>query len=120
MIDFNNTNFGLPANKTTVITTDFTFGKKVAIVALTSHFHEWGKKFQIKIKGGARDGEVIYENTDWQHPKVINFTKPIELAANEGLSSVVTYENNTNHLITFGFTSQDEMNIIFGYYYELK
>jgi hypothetical protein len=120
MIDFNNTNFSLPAGKKTTITTNFNFGKDkaVSIVSLTSHYHEWGSLFQIKIKGGKRDGEVIYESSDWQHPKVINFPQPIELEANVGLTSVVTYDNKTNRNIQFGFTSQDEMNIIFGYYFE--
>jgi len=120
MIDFNNTNFTLPAGKKTTITSTFNFtkDKAITIVSLTSHFHEWGKLFQIKIKGGKRDGEVIYESTDWQHPKVINFAQPIELEANVGLTSVVTYDNTTPKDLKFGFTSQDEMNIIFGYYFE--
>ncbi len=117
MIDFNVTSFTLPANQTTTITRDFKFDKSVAIVSLTSHFHARGKLFQIKIKGGERDGELIYENTDWAHPKVINFDTPILLQAGEGLTSVVTYVNNTNKELGFGLTSEDEMNIIFGYYY---
>lgn len=120
MIDFNNTSFSLPAGKTTTISTNFNFtkDKAVSIVSLTSHFHELGKLFQIKIKGGKRDGELIYESSDWQHPKVINFPQPIELEPNVGLTSVVTYENTTSKEVKFGFTSKDEMNIIFGYYFE--
>lgn len=125
MIDFNNSNFTLPPNQTTVITKDFfSFdgfvkgsGKSVMIVSLTSHTHERGKLFQIKIKGGARDGEIIYEDNDWAHPKVINYAKPIALKEGEGLTSVVTYVNNTNKPLSFGLTSEDEMDIIFGYYY---
>ena len=125
MIDFNNSSFTLPPNQTSVITKDFfSFdgfvkgsGKSVVIVSLTSHTHERGKLFQIKIKGGARDGEVIYEDNDWAHPKVVNYAKPIILKEGEGLTSVVTYVNNTNKPLGFGLTSEDEMDIIFGYYY---
>jgi hypothetical protein len=125
MIDFNNTSFSLPPNQTTIITKDFLSfdgfvkgsGKSIMIVSLTSHSHERGKLFQIKIKGGTRDGEVVYEETDWAHPKVINYAKPIALKEGEGLTSVVTYTNNTNKILTFGLTSEDEMDIIFGYYY---
>ena len=117
MIDFGVTSFTLPANQTTTITRDFKFDKDVVVVSLTSHFHAKGKLFQIKIKGGSRNGEVIYENTDWEHPKVINYAAPIELKAGEGLTSVVTYVNDTAKDISFGLTSEDEMNIIFGYYY---
>ena len=52
-------------------------------MSLTSHTHQWGKLFQIKIKGGARDGEVIYEDNDWAHPKVVNYAKPIILKEGE-------------------------------------
>jgi Copper type II ascorbate-dependent monooxygenase, C-terminal domain len=117
-IDFNNLNFMLPANKVTVISTDFTFKTNVKIVSLTSHTHQYGEKYVIKILGGARNGEIVYENLDWEHPLVKNFSTPITLKKGEGLTSVVTYNNKTNKQLNFGLTSDDEMNIIFGYYYE--
>ncbi len=117
-IDFNNTTLNIPANQKTVITKDFTFSTNVKIVSLTSHTHKFGEKYVIKIKGGARDGEVVYENLDWEHPAVINFATPIALKKGEGLTSVVTYNNTSNQKLAFGLTSDDEMNIIFGYYYE--
>ncbi|MFC0184957.1 hypothetical protein ACFFJX_21625 [Pseudarcicella hirudinis] len=117
-IDFNNTKIDLPANQRTTITTDFKFLKDVKIVALTSHNHKLGEKFVIKIKGGTRDGEVVYESTDWEHPNMINYKTPIELKKGEGLTSIVTYNNTTKNKVSFGLTSEDEMDIIFGYYYE--
>ncbi|MDZ7900284.1 MAG: hypothetical protein U5N85_19950 [Arcicella sp.] len=117
-IDFNNINLNIPANQKTTITKDFVFDKNVKIVSLTSHTHKYGEKYIIKIKGGSRDGEVVYENLDWEHPLVKNFTTPIVLKKGEGLTSVVTYNNTSNQKISFGLTSDDEMNIIFGYYYE--
>ncbi|MBM3168468.1 MAG: hypothetical protein FJY17_02860 [Bacteroidetes bacterium] len=116
-INFGNYNFSIPANSRKTIITDFTFNKDVTVITLTSHFHKLGEKFQIKILGGARNGELVYENTDWEHPLVINLAKPIQLKAGEGLTSVVTYNNTTNKTVSFGLTSEDEMNIIFGYYY---
>ncbi len=118
MIDFNNTSFSLPAQQRTTITKNFTFSSDVSIVSLTSHYHKYGEKFVIKIKGGSRDGETVYESADWQHPVVINYTTPIQLKKGEGLSSVVTYNNTSTKTIGFGLTSEDEMDIIFGYYYE--
>ena len=116
-INFANYNFSIPAYTRKTITTDFTFSRDVTVITLTSHYHKMGEKFQIKILGGPRNGEVVYESTDWEHPLVINFTTPIQLQAGQGLSSVVTYNNTSNKTITFGLTSEDEMNIIFGYYY---
>ena len=117
-IDFNNTNLAIFPNAKTTISKDFTFDTNVKIVSLTSHTHKFGEKYLIKIKGGTRDGEVVYENLDWEHPAVINFKSPIALKKGEGLTSVVTYNNTSNQKLAFGLTSDDEMNIIFGYYYE--
>lgn len=117
-IDFNNTNLAIFPNAKTTISKDFTFDTNVKIVSLTSHTHKFGEKYLIKIKGGTRDGEVVYENLDWEHPAVINFKIPIALKKGEGLTSVVTYNNTSNQKLAFGLTSDDEMNIIFGYYYE--
>jgi Copper type II ascorbate-dependent monooxygenase, C-terminal domain len=117
-IDFNNTSLNIFPNAKTIISKDFTFSTNVKIVSLTSHTHKFGEKYVIKIKGGTRDGEVVYENTDWEHPAVINFATPIALKKGEGLTSVVTYNNTSNQKLAFGLTSDDEMDIIFGYYYE--
>jgi hypothetical protein len=76
-----------------------------------------GQKFVIKIYGGTRNGEIVYTNTDWEHPLVKSFPIPIVLKAGEGLTSEVTYNNTTSKTVVFGLTSEDEMNIIFGYYY---
>ena len=116
-INFANYNFSIPASSRKTISTDYTFTQPVTVITLTSHFHKLGEKFQIKILGGTRNGEVVYENTDWEHPLVINLATPIQLKAGEGLTSVVTYNNTTNKIVNFGLTSEDEMNIIFGYYY---
>ncbi|MEY3321773.1 MAG: hypothetical protein RLZZ417_1356 [Bacteroidota bacterium] len=117
MLDLNNVNFTLPPNQRKTITKNFTFSEKTHILLLTSHNHKLGEKFVIKILGGTRNGEVIYENTDWEHPLTKLFPNPIILNPGEGLTSEVTYNNITNRTISFGFTSEDEMNIIFGYYY---
>jgi len=77
-----------------------------------------GEKFVIKITGGSRNGEIIYTTTDWEHPAIINFATPIVLNVGEGLTSEITYNNTSNRAISFGLTSEDEMGIIFGYYYE--
>jgi len=116
-INFANYNFSIPANTRKTITTDYTFNKAVSVITLTSHFHKTGEKFQIKILGGMRNGEVVYENIDWEHPIVLNLATPIQLKAGEGLTSAVTYNNTTSRTLNFGLTSEDEMNIIFGYYY---
>ncbi len=117
-LNLGNESFTLPPGKTTVATKTFTFKKPTTVLMLTSHTHKLGEKFVIKIKGGTRDGEVVYESTDWEHPLIKNFPTPIQLQAGEGLTSEITYNNTTSQTIRFGLLSEDEMGIIFGYFYE--
>ena len=42
---------------------------------------------------------------------------PIVLQKGQGLRSIVTYVNTTTSNISFGLMSDQEMDIIFGYYY---
>ncbi len=118
VLDLGNTNLNLPPNKKTVQTKNFTFDRDVKIVMLFSHTHKLGEKFEILIKGGPRDGQTVYTSTNWEHPEKINYGKPLEIKAGEGLTSRITYNNFTNKTVRFGLTSDDEMGIIFGYYYE--
>jgi hypothetical protein len=121
-----NTGFSLPARQRTTITTTFLAGSpalpagnddQVRILMLTSHMHELGERFVVRITGGARDGEVVYTSTSWSHPEIVSFSPPLVLRRGEGLASVVTYNNTRDSTVRFGLTSTDEMNIIFGYAY---
>ncbi|MCK8493024.1 hypothetical protein M0L20_14240 [Spirosoma sp. RP8] len=117
-LDLNNSNLAIPANKRVTLTKSFVFDKPRKVLTLTSHMHKLGEKFVIKIKGGSRDGEIVYTSTDWEHPDIVTFRSPILLQKGEGLTSEITYNNTTSKTVNFGLTSEDEMGIIFGYYYE--
>ena len=113
----NNQDLNLPPMQRTTQTKSFTFTTQTRVLALSSHMHKRGERFVIKIKGGPRDGEVVYDNDDWDHPVFVSFEPPLTLEPGQGLTSVITYNNDTNRTITFGLTSEDEMGIIFGYTY---
>lgn len=113
-----NTDIRLPASQRTTITKTFLFDKEVSIVSITSHTHQLAEKFVVKIKGGSRNGEVVYTNNDWHHPGFTTYNPTIVLHPGEGLTSEITYNNTKTRTVTFGLTSEDEMGIIFGYYYE--
>lgn len=117
-INFGNQSLNLPARTRTTVTKSFTFDKSVSVLSLTSHTHQLAEKFVIKIKGGTRDGEVVYTNLDWHHPVYLNVNPRIVLKAGEGLTSEITYNNTKDKTVRFGLTSEDEMGIIFGYYIE--
>lgn len=117
-LDLNNTNLAIPANSRITLTKSFTFNKPRKVLTLTSHMHKLGEKFVIRLFGGDRNGEVVYTSTDWEHPDIVTFKTPISLQKGEGLTSEITYNNTTSKAVSFGLTSEDEMGIIFGYYYE--
>lgn len=117
-INMGNEDFRLTPNQVTIATKTFKFSKPTKVLMLTSHTHKLGEKFVIKIAGGTRNGEIVYESTDWEHPLIKTFNIPLEFKAGEGLTSEITYNNNTTKTVRFGLTSEDEMGIIFGYYYE--
>jgi hypothetical protein len=89
----------------------------VAVLLLTSHMHELGERFVIRIVGGARNGQVVYETNSWSHPDIVSFSPPLQLAVGEGLRSETTFNNTRNRTVQFGLTSEDEMSIVFGYFY---
>ncbi len=116
-LNLQNTSMILPPGQVTTVTKDFLFNATTTVTGLTSHMHARGTKFQIRIVGGVRDGELVYENTDWEHPQIVSYPQAIVLASGQGLRSTVTYNNTTSRTLYFGLTSDDEMDIIFGYYY---
>ncbi len=107
----------LPPNKTTTMETTFLYEKKTIIPMMISHYHKLGKKFDVYIVGGARDGELVYSSTDYENPLIATFTSPIVLEAGQGFRTVVRYENTTDRTIVFGITSEDEMNIMISFEY---
>ncbi len=117
-LDLGNSNLSIPAQSRVTLTKSFFFDKPRKVLALTSHMHKLGEKFVIKIKGGTRDGEVVYTSTDWEHPDIVTFPTAINLQKGEGLTSEITYNNTTSKAVRYGLASDDEMGIIFGYYYE--
>ncbi|MFM9076137.1 MAG: hypothetical protein ACKORJ_11320, partial [Bacteroidota bacterium] len=117
-LNLGNQSISLPPNQRTTLSKTFNTDKTIKVFSLTSHTHKLGETFLIKISGGSRDGEIVYQNDDWHHPVIQAYDPPITLSPGEGLTSVITYNNTTTRTVTFGLTSEDEMGIIFGYYYE--
>lgn len=116
-LELYNNEFSLPPRARTTITKVFPAFEVMRVFMLTSHMHEHGERFVIRIQGGPRNGEVVYTNTEWSHPAILTFATPIVLQPGQALVSEVTYNNTTDRTLTFGLTSQDEMDIIFGYWY---
>ncbi len=116
-LNLSNTSIVLPAGKRTTLEKTFLMAQTTTVFGLSSHMHMMGERFEIRIVGGARDGETVYVSTDWEHPPMAILDKPIVLQKGEGLKSVITWNNTMNHTVQFGLLSTDEMGIVFGYYY---
>ena len=118
VINWSNQNIFLPPKKITTLNKSFYTNKSIYVGQLFSHAHEKMKEFSVIIKGGTRDGELVYWTDDWQHPPIMSYDPPIKLNSGEGLQIITTYDNPLNEAVTFGFRSTDEMMILFGWYYE--
>jgi len=116
-LNFGNESFTLPAKQRTTVSKTFTVSTRTTILALTSHMHSLGERFEIRVRRANGSEQTAYVNTDWEHPSFTNFPTPLVLEAGDALVSVVTWNNTTNNVVRFGLTSTDEMDIIFGYWY---
>ncbi|MFT5375411.1 MAG: hypothetical protein ACI906_002236 [Candidatus Latescibacterota bacterium] len=114
----NNLDLRLPAGKTTTVEREFRFAEDRHIIQLMSHAHEHMTEFRIEVIGGARDGELLYIAYNWEHPPILELDPPLRLEAGQGLRLVATYDNWTDRELGFGFLSEDEMMILYGFYYE--
>ena len=115
-VNMSNTSISLDPGQKTTLTKSFLISNSISVIALTSHTHQLGEKFVIRIVGGSRNDEIVYTSTDWNHPAYISYNPPIVLQPGQGLKSEITYNNTKDKVIHFGLTSEDEMGIIFGYY----
>ena len=85
------------------------------VFLLTSHMHRHGELFEIFQKS---TGELLHRSIAYDDAPIDIFDPVLRLDADDGLSFQCTHNNyDTNEPLVFGLTSEDEMCIIFGYYY---
>jgi hypothetical protein len=81
----------------------------VDMIFMSSHTHKLGRDVHILKYGGADAGTELFVNTDWQLPKLQNFSPPLHFAAGEGIELRCHYENDGDTTVNWGFLSTDEM-----------
>jgi hypothetical protein len=118
VLQLSNFDINLPPQKVTTLSKTFTFSERTHIFQLVSHAHEHMTEFKVEVAGGPRNGEVVYIAYDWEHPPILKIDPPLVLEPGQGLKLMVTYNNWTNRTLNFGLLSQDEMMILFGYFYK--
>lgn len=105
----------------------------VHIPQLASHMHQRGVRFDA----WRSDGSLLYENTDWAHPRVLDFEPAMTLAPGDYIEFQCTHDNGVTRPVrrcgdsnrdagctpgdpvpvTFGVTAQDEMCFLTGLVY---
>ena len=85
------------------------------VFLLTSHMHRHGELFEIFQES---TDELLHRSIAYDDAPIDIFDPVLRLDADDGLKFQCTHNNyDTNKPLTFGLTSEDEMCIIFGYYY---
>ena len=117
----NNLFIYLPPNEVTTITKTFWVDdfstKPVNIFMMHSHAHKHMLEFKAEVVGGEQNGELVYISYDWEHPIMFELNPPLRLEPDQGIKLIATYDNWTDQALLFGFLSEDEMMILYGYYY---
>ena len=107
----------LPPGEVTTLRRDFLFTERRHVFQLVSHAHEHMTEFRVEVIGGPTDGELVYFALDWEHPPILELDPPIVLDEGQGFRLEATYDNWTDRELNFGLLSEDEMMILYGYYY---
>jgi hypothetical protein len=86
------------------------------LFALTSHSHSRTRSFDIKASLETGPA-AIYHNESWSEPEVGHYKPAHAFDAFDWLEFSCTWFNETSEAITYGETADDEMCMMFGYYY---
>ena len=88
---------------------------EISVFLLTSHMHRHGELFEIFQKSS---GELLHRSIAYDDAPINLYDPVLLLDPDDGLNFQCTHNNyDTNEPLIFGLTSEDEMCIIFGYYY---
>ena len=88
---------------------------ELTVFLLSSHMHRHGELFEI-FQGST--GDMLHRSVAYDDAPIDIFDPVIRLDVDDTLKFQCTHNNyDTNEPLIFGLTSEDEMCIIFGYYY---
>ena len=88
---------------------------ELSVFLITSHMHRHGELFEIFQRSS---GDMLHRSIAYDNAPIDLFDPVLRLDQADGLRFQCTHNNyDTNEPLIFGLTSEDEMCIIFGYYY---
>lgn len=88
---------------------------ELSVFLLTSHMHRHGELFEV-FQGST--GDLLHRSVAYDDAPIDLFDPVLRLDSDDTIKFQCTHNNyDTNKPLEFGLTSEDEMCIIFGYYY---
>ena len=85
------------------------------VFLLTSHMHRHGELFEIFQDS---TGDLLHRSIAYDDAPITLFDTPLVLGVDDGIKFQCTHNNyDKDGPLQFGLTSEDEMCIIFGYYF---
>ena len=87
----------------------------LSVFLLSSHMHRHGELFEVFQKSS---GDLLHRSLAYDDAPIDLYNPVLVLNPDDGLRFQCIHNNyDTNKPLQFGLTSEDEMCIIFGYYY---
>ena len=89
--------------------------RELNVFQVTSHMHRHGELFEVfRIS----TDELLHKSVAYDNAPLDQFNPPLKLVVGDGLRFECTHSNfDTDKPIRYGVTSEDEMAILFGFYY---
>ena len=85
------------------------------VFQVTSHMHRHGELFEVFH---ISTDELLHKSVAYDNAPLDQFNPPLKLTVGDGLRFACTHSNfDTDKTIRYGVTSEDEMAIMFGFYY---
>jgi hypothetical protein len=117
--------FLFPGNNSATMEDTWSGGDDRQIWMISSHTHKYGTDFDIFIRDSTNGnrGQQIYEGFynrdytfnqgyyDWAHPAIRVFDTLLTVHDSEGLIFDTDWTNTSGNIVTFGLTTNDEMQL---------
>jgi hypothetical protein len=108
----------IPPHATATITGDWHAPADLNLVSISTHQHRRGTGVRVdRIDAAGNDLGELVESPNWEHPTVDWYTNALRIPAGGGLRFTCDWQNDDDHAVTFGVTSEDEMCFVTGYFY---
>jgi hypothetical protein len=120
-LGFYNFNIVIPSGQASGFEMSCTAPADIMVYSLTRHTHHWGTDFTVWNQGGANAGAKLWTSTDYEGDTTYLLPGgPVLLKAGTGYKFRCDYDNTSDHLLTFGVKTTDEMCILFGTWWKVN